>query len=117
MLLANLPYVSETIRGRTVAVVRAVLLSQYGENEHIAGAPLIFQIATSTRPCYLAMTASLLGCLVIVQGREQDPNLTQLASPSLVSGSSFDVHQDAPFDDAFDPELTGREEEHADRAT
>ena len=102
---------------RSLSVRAVALLSQYGENEHIAGAPLIFQIATTTRPCYLAMTASLLGCLVIVQGREQDPNLTQLAAPSLVSGSSFDVHQDAPFDDAFDPELTGREEEHADRGT
>ena len=118
MLLANLPYVTETIRSRTVNSVRAVLLSRHDENDHIAGAPLIFQIATSTRPCYLAMTASLLDCLVIVQGREQDPNLTQLAAPSLLSGSSFDINQDEKhaMDDALDPELTGHEDEEADRA-
>ena len=122
MMLANLPYVSDEIRGQTVGTIRTVLFSRYDNNDHIGGVPLIFhggvplifQIATSTRPCYLAMTASLLGRLVIVQGREQDPNLTQLAAPSMVSGSSFDIHPDADVDSdaaSFEQEFAVHEQQ------
>ena len=114
-MLADLPYVSEELRRQTVTTIQTVLNSQYDDNNlnHIAGAPLIFQIATSTRPCYLAMTASLLGRVVIVQGREQDPNLTQLAAPSMESGSSFDIHADADLSlgDAFEQELAFPEQQ------
>ncbi len=114
-MLADLPYVSEELRRQTVTTIQTVLNSQYDDNNlnHIAGAPLIFQIATTTRPCYLAMTASLLGRVVIVQGREQDPNLTQLAAPSMESGSSFDIHADADLSlgDAFEQEFAFPEQQ------